>query len=92
MLIFITGLPVLWSMFPAAIVFGCVLALVLRFIRHRTPGAPWLLSAIETDAKLPPKRPCKQDGEKKAGPFAKVSVGHGPQRVPSMGPPQQARS
>ena len=48
MLIFITGLPVLWFMFPAAIVLGCVLALVRRLVRHRTPGTPWLLSAIET--------------------------------------------
>jgi hypothetical protein len=68
MLIFITGLPVLRYMFPAAIVLGCVFALALRFVRHRTPGTPWLISAIEKDVKHLPE----QEAKEKAGPFAKV--------------------
>jgi hypothetical protein len=65
MLIFITGLPVLRYLFPAAIVLGCVLALVLRFARHRTPGTPWLTSAIEENEKRPPE----QEEKGKPGPF-----------------------
>jgi hypothetical protein len=66
MLIFITGLPVLRYMFPAAIVLGCVLALVIRFVRHRTPGTPWLMLAIEKDGKHLP------EPDEKAGPFTKM--------------------
>jgi hypothetical protein len=88
MLIFITGLPVLRYMFPAAIALGCVLALVLRSVPHRTPGAPWLMPAIEKDVKHPPEH----EGEEKTGPFAKaVTTGHGLRRAPSMSP-QQAHS
>ena len=47
LLIFLIGIPVLRYMLPAAILLGCGVALVFRFIRHDTPGAPWLLSAIE---------------------------------------------
>ncbi len=47
MTIFLIGLPVLRYMFPAAIVLGCGVALVLHFIRHETPGAPWILSATK---------------------------------------------
>jgi hypothetical protein len=47
MAIFLTGLPMLRYMFPAAIVLGCGVALVLHFIRHETPGAPWILSATK---------------------------------------------
>jgi hypothetical protein len=43
MAIFLIGLPVLWYVFPAAIVLGCGLALVLHFLRHESPGASWLL-------------------------------------------------
>jgi hypothetical protein len=44
-LIFLIGIPALRYMFPAAIVLGCGVALVLHFVRHETPGAPWILSA-----------------------------------------------
>jgi len=44
MAIFLIGLPVLRYMFPAAVVLGCVVALVLHFIRHETPGASWILA------------------------------------------------
>jgi hypothetical protein len=47
MLIFLTGLPVLWYLFAAAIVLGGGVALVLRFARHKTPGTPWILSATK---------------------------------------------
>jgi hypothetical protein len=45
MLIFLIGIPVLRYVFPAAIVLGCGVALILHFIRHETPGASWILSA-----------------------------------------------
>ena len=47
MLIFLIGLPVLWVLFPAAIVLGCGVALILHFVRHKTPGASWILSATK---------------------------------------------
>ena len=47
MLIFLIGIPVLRYLFPAAIVLGCAVALILRLKRHETPGAPWILSASE---------------------------------------------
>jgi|SRR5579862_4973373 len=56
MLIFLAGLPVLWYTFPAAVVLGCGVALVLRFTRHKTPGTPWLLPATEKAAE-PPLKP-----------------------------------
>ena len=52
MLIFLTGLPILWFMFPAAAVAGCVVALIRRLVHHKTPGAPWLLSLT-----VPPEVP-----------------------------------
>jgi len=47
MAIFLTGLPVLWYLFPAAIVVGGGVALALHFARHKTPGESWLLSATK---------------------------------------------
>jgi hypothetical protein len=47
MLIFLIGIPILRYTFPAAIVLGCVIALVRRFFRHETPGKPWLMAATE---------------------------------------------
>jgi hypothetical protein len=47
MLIFLTGLPMLWYLFPGAIVLGCAFALMIRFGRHNTPGASWILSATK---------------------------------------------
>jgi hypothetical protein len=41
----LVGLPALRYGLPAAVVLGCGVALVLRFIRHETPGASWILSA-----------------------------------------------
>lgn len=45
MLIFLIGIPVLRYIFPAALVLGCGVSLVLHFMRHKTLGAPWILSA-----------------------------------------------
>jgi hypothetical protein len=47
MVIFLVGIPMLRVVFPAAIVLGCGVALVLHFIRHETPGASWILSATK---------------------------------------------
>jgi hypothetical protein len=44
MLIFLLGIPVLRFMFPAAVVLGVAVALILHFSRHETTGAPWILS------------------------------------------------
>ncbi len=47
MLIFLIGIPMVRVMFPAAIVLGLGIALILHFKRHKTPGAPWILSATK---------------------------------------------
>jgi len=47
MAIFLIGLPVLRYMFPAAVILGCVVALVLHFMRHETPGASWILPSTK---------------------------------------------
>ena len=47
MAIFLIGIPAIRYVFPAAIVLGCGVAVVLHFIRHETTGAPWLLSATK---------------------------------------------
>ena len=65
MLIFLAGLPVLRYMFPCAIVLGCVVALVLRFARHDTPGKPWLLPGTESQTR-PSPRPAA-DGDQERG-------------------------
>jgi hypothetical protein len=45
MAIFVIGIPAIRYVFPAAIVLGGGIALVLHFIRHETTGAPWIRSA-----------------------------------------------
>jgi hypothetical protein len=44
MLIFLIGIPRLRFFLLAAIIFGCGVALILRFVRRETPGKPWILS------------------------------------------------
>ena len=49
MLIFLIGIPRLRFFFIAAIVLGCAIALILRFVRRETPGKPWILSATPNE-------------------------------------------
>jgi hypothetical protein len=44
-MIFFWGIPLVRYMFPAAILLGCGVALVLHFVRRETPGASAILSA-----------------------------------------------
>ena len=46
-LIILLGLPELWYFVPGAIALGCVVALVLHFVRPKNPGAPWILPATK---------------------------------------------
>src|ERR1700722_16297773 len=59
MAIFFIGIPLLRVMFPAALVLGGAVALILHFVRHKTPGAPWLRSATENDMGAPVKSESK---------------------------------
>jgi len=52
MMIFLVGIPRLRFFLPAAVILGCVVALVLRLIRRETPGKPWILS-INKEADKP---------------------------------------
>ena len=55
MLIFLIGIPRLRFFFIAAIVLGCAIALILRFVRRETPGKPGILSATpNTDSPIRP--------------------------------------
>jgi len=47
MLIFLIGIPRLRVFFPAALILGCVVAVILRLVRHETPGKPWILSGTQ---------------------------------------------
>jgi hypothetical protein len=53
MLIFLIGIPAIRYVFPAAILVGFGVAILLRFVRHETPGAPWILSATEKPTEAP---------------------------------------
>lgn len=44
MLIFLIGIPMIRYAFPAAIILGCGVALVLHFKKHKNPYASWILS------------------------------------------------
>ena len=41
MLIFLIGIPRLRYFFIAAVIVGCGVALILRFVRREAPGKPW---------------------------------------------------
>jgi len=45
--IILIGIPVLWYVVPAVIALGCGVALAFHFIRHKNPGAPWILPATK---------------------------------------------
>jgi len=40
--ILLTGIPRLRYFLPAAAGLGCVVALVMRCLRHEAPGRPWI--------------------------------------------------
>ena len=61
MLIFLAGLPVLWYLFPAAILLGALFAVVRRVLRRQAPGAPWILAAIEQQPAPPECRGNRPD-------------------------------
>ena len=42
MVIFLVGIPLIRYVFPAAIVAGCAVALILHFMRRETPGRSWI--------------------------------------------------
>ena len=42
--IFLIGIPALRYFLPAAMILGCLVALVIHFKRHETPGQPWILA------------------------------------------------
>jgi hypothetical protein len=52
MLIFLIGIPRLRFFFPTAIVLGCVVALILRFVRRETPGKPWILPTTQNATRV----------------------------------------
>ena len=58
MLIFLVGIPLLRYLFPAAILMGGAVALLLRFSRHKTLGGSWLLPGVENapESSATPKR------------------------------------
>ncbi len=73
MLIFLAGLPILRYMFAAAIILGCGAALFRRLVRHKTPGAPWLLSAIENGSEAAPKQDLDK-GQDAPRPFVAICI------------------
>jgi hypothetical protein len=66
MVIFLLGIPLLRYIFPAAIVLGCAVALILHFVRHETTGASWLLSATEKETEAPSEREHSGNPERSA--------------------------
>jgi hypothetical protein len=53
MLIFLIGIPAIRYVFPFAVLVGCVFAVILRFLRHETTGASWMLPATEKKTEVP---------------------------------------
>jgi len=51
--IFLIGIPALRYFLPAAIILGCLVALIIHFSRHETPGTPWIASATEKTGSIP---------------------------------------
>ena len=45
MMIFLIGIPAIRYIFPAAVVLGGGVAVILHFMRHETPGTSWILVA-----------------------------------------------
>jgi hypothetical protein len=53
-MIFFWGIPLVRYLFPAAILLGSGVALVLHFIRHEDTGASWILAAANKKQQSPP--------------------------------------
>ena len=53
-LIFLMGIPLTRYMLPAALILGGGIALVLRLVRHKTPGTPWILPGTDSGAAAKP--------------------------------------
>ena len=53
MLIFLVGIPRLRYFFPAAVVLGCAVAVILRLVRRETPGQPWINKALTASTVVP---------------------------------------
>jgi hypothetical protein len=56
-LIVLLGIPALWYAVPFALGLGCVIAVVLRLGRHKTPGAPWILPSLEEHSRSEKREP-----------------------------------
>jgi len=54
MLIFLVGIPRFRYFFIAAVILGCGIALILRFVHRETPGKPWILSATQHSGSTTP--------------------------------------
>lgn len=60
MLIFLFGVPRIRYFFVGAIILGCGIAIILRFVPRETPGKPWILPAAEeTDRAASPVQPAR---------------------------------
>jgi hypothetical protein len=72
MSIFLIGVPILRVMFPAAMVLGGAVALILHFRRHETPGTPWIIAATEKKTEAPSRLEHTGDRERSAKGFLTV--------------------
>jgi len=60
-LIFLMGIPLTRYMFPAALILGGGIALALRFVRHKTPGTPWILPGTNSVSEARPDAGAQKD-------------------------------
>ena len=60
-LIFLMGIPLTRYMFPAALILGGGIALALRFVRHKTPGTPWILPGTNSVSEARPEAGTQKD-------------------------------
>jgi hypothetical protein len=74
MSILLIGVPILRVMFPAAIVLGGAVALILHFRRHATPGAPWIIAATQKKTEIPSRREDAGDTERPAKGFRQTTA------------------
>jgi hypothetical protein len=51
MVIFLIGIPLVRYFLPAAIVLGFGVALIIRSIRYKPTGTPWIAAAIQDQPK-----------------------------------------